>query len=69
MDFKKFCLILNNGVSCVHLVLPCFIATHDELGTGQWWASAINSSLYFRAVIFLKIKGLIVIETFYFNER
>ncbi len=34
----------------------------------QWWARAMKSSLYFRALIFLlRNKGLIVIGTFYFN--
>ncbi len=34
----------------------------------QWWARAINSSLYFRALIIFKAnKGLIVIGTIYYN--
>ncbi len=36
--------------------------------TQMWWASAMNLSLYFRALIFYEEnKGLIVIWTFYFN--
>jgi hypothetical protein len=43
--------------------------TDAKMLTGfQWWESAMNSLLYFRALIFVwRNKGLIVIRTFYLN--
>jgi hypothetical protein len=38
-----------------------------QVTSKQWRASAMNSSFYFRALIFDENKGLIVIGTFYFD--